>query len=484
MSIDHLEQRSDETIAQAVLRQYRESYPWLTLEQASIVANKGLMQSGHWPIHIDTTWLPDEAKEPPKLIDIYPYLEGFHDRSAVGGIVYLSDGEYSLGGPGDAGQIRIDKGRTSKIILQARTQNGVKVNMAAYGGTQLEFGNGTGTLKMNLGLTGIDFNNGNITIDSCTDMDFWHSRYTFTRRAWYDQVVAEANKLNYYPTSCDRDPFKDGRNIFGPGIDGCGLTFAQWRKVADAVSMAGPVRVQGSTGASMRIGFHGVDIDGSYNDGLYFAGTFDLLAEGMSITDVSEYENGVSVDVGWALFGTPVEDQFHNDAIQIGSHSWRPVIRDTYIAGRIMWNQTTHPSKMYSAGGKGWQARFERIWSGGQRWTPTSGRGYKSGLIALFESTEDHSEPGIVIAAGTVTQPSLALDHSGVINDFTYIRNGAGQPISWVTPESNFKNLIRTNIRATNLGMANTYDQKIISAHPDNPANLWRTKHPYGSYAA
>ena len=127
---------------------------------------------------------------------------------------------------------------------------------------------------------------GTLRFNSIQDIDFWYTNHEYEACTWHDKLVAEAVALNLTIPSSNprRDPCGDGGGVYLLGDqERCGIFLtlivrqqSQIRRCGEPDSnkvsspLASPIRsTSNANGSNFRVGFYGVDIHNSGDDGIF-----------------------------------------------------------------------------------------------------------------------------------------------------------------------------------------------------------------------
>lgn len=433
--------------------------------------------------------LCNSGNELPYRGDILPYLQSANDET-------VPPGRYSLGALNDFGvNHRIDLDREAWVTVRAEVPGTVVVDGSLNNAGVTFAGEGFGSAKRSqrLVLAGVHFIATSVMFESTQDVVLWYTCHRYTPREWHQNAMAAAERANVeVPADGPKDPHGDGGGLYAiPASD------ARWQSIAKQMGAFLPTGLRGGTtaaGASRNLRFFGVDVGPVADDGIYMGGTWNFVVQGARVHSVSELYpqrdgDAISVDPGPVFGNEP--DQFHNDGIQIGRAGYQPLVLDSWISNRIMFNKFPTPAR------DDWQLVVRRSWFGAEPTVDTGG----ADQVAARSDDPDfddwaegnsggpwRSEPIAIIATDHGNTPEqMAAEFS----DITHIAH-AGPLFKYVVPSipgadaSDFANLDLRDIRTEDLGLGNQdifTNVATLASHPDNPANAWRQANPYESLA-
>ncbi len=268
--------------------------------------------------------------------------------------------------------------------------------------------------------------------------------------------------------------------------------------------VAKPVVVGGSTGASFRGGFYGIDVHDAADDGIHASGQ-QMTFKGMRMWEIDEFvgPNRESVDPWVNPWGASSQgDLYHNDAIKTGPFSRDWLIEDSWTSLAVIMNQVPVTNM-----------KLNNVWSGGKREMAAAGYSVTNGEISVlsladqlaFEKSEGKqpkSDKGLNLqgtdlkdANGNITSPGTNI--TGSVSNFSSIADPNSGVSTIVLGYSGCSSSSFAACKGTyekygmsfsNIqqflpdGITDPFDQLAIRDHPDNPANIWRNQNNYESW--
>ncbi len=363
---------------------------------------------------------PEPIPEPSTYMgDILPYLSSAVD-------VTIPAGTYSIG-PLDEQFLCYDVqvSRPVWAVIRAETRADVIVDGTLNHNT-LRFGNGRTNLPHRALYAGIVFRDTTVRVDSAQLLSFWQCDFGRAPDTWLAQA-----EVWFVGHGYGGDPLAPGAPWDEMATYNQGYDSLSPRNLFELTPSS--VRIEAHAGACRNIRLLGCQIGPSTDDGIFAAGVHYLTVEGCKIDGTSEVgSDGRSVDPGPVT--SSQDDQFHNDAIQLGINGWRTSIVDSWLDTRIMANQPTTPARRVAAGGEGWGLRLHDVVS------------YGGG---------DGAQPVAVL---------IGDDQTGRATGITYLGGGS----AWAEPN----------------GVTPLKRDPVSTETSRNPAMEWWAANPYSSFRA
>jgi hypothetical protein len=285
----------------------------------------------------------------------------------------------------------------------------------------------------NVLFVGVRFRNGRTRLTEVRDVRFWYCEFTFPAAEWHRQYTAAGG-----PLTAHRD-----------------------QRAELIAGMANPMPTGLWVTTSDGVGVYGSDLHDVGDDGIMLVNTDGVRVEGTRIWNISEdsYDPGRS-------FGNS-GDWFHNDGIQDVSGGAGIAIEDSWVGQKIQWTADRRELN---------DTHFRRLWLAGSSTFGMIAAVRGGGRILASSMTDIRA-----FANGRAVYPS----HDRARTDFVDGTQRAVWPRQhfeagrFELPATNIDTTTPAGIATTN-GRLNDINQ--VRDHPDNPANRWRTAHPYTTW--
>ena len=325
------------------------------------------------------------------------------------------------------------------LILRAETQGQVIVDLDDTG---LQLDEGTSKVLF----VGFTFVNGEVRLGGVTDVAFWYCDFSFPPEQWTRQY----QKAGGTTAPADRKVRDDfGTKMPNPLPTGIRLRTGEESNVGNT-----------------RVGVFGSDLHDLGDDGLFLTDAKGIRLEGLRIWNIDEK----SSDPGQSLGSN--EDWFHNDGIQTVGGIQDVHILDSWIGQKVQWGAEDSDIR---------DVEFRRLWYAG---SSTFGQiNEVKGSGRILNNTQQDIRAFGNGQRGAKSDPAFDLFRTDFVdgkqravwpNDFSQ-RGVFEMTSSAVTEEAPPGVAVADGVL---VNVAQLLDR------PDNPANQWRTAHPYATYSA
>lgn len=301
--------------------------------------------------------------------------------------------------------------------------------------TALTFTEKGGPNQYRIMFIGFKFVNGAIQVQGVEYLRFWYCEWTFPADEWNRQFIAAGGK----PTDMDYS-----------------ITWTTL-KMANPIPSAFRIRQGMSAGKPHNrfIEIYGSDIHDMGDDGVFFYGASDVKLQGLRIWDIDEAEDGIDYDKN-------PRDWWHNDSIQITGDVHRTTISDSWTGQKIQWGAAGKPAD---------GVLFRNMWMAGSTNAGIIVASVNNGVNrGRFENTR-----------GFANHFAWRIDVISPLPNKTWPASHNDPRINFTTSNIDLTTPSGVSINPST-GMLANPDQ--VKNHPQNPANIWRSAHPYGSWTS